>query len=285
MNKVKNHKILKINKLNSKSKNDLIVVEEPLQIKLHHIQNGEWVENTLSITMRTPGNDFDLVIGFLFNENIISSNQDILQIRYCNNTKEEEKQNIIIVKLSPNITLDFNKLNKHFYTTSSCGVCGKTGVDFITRQFNETGKKNDHRISREILWELGDKLIQKQTVFKFTGGIHGCALFDLKGELLLAKEDIGRHNALDKLIGEAFLNELLPLNNHILFLSGRISFELVQKAVKAGIPFIVAVGAPSSLSVQLAHANNITLTGFHKENSFNVYTHTERIIDTIPKSV
>lgn len=277
MNSVSDFKILKINKLNSNKNIDLVVNEEPLQIKLQFTENSEWVEKPLSITMRTPGNDFELAIGFLFSEGIINSINDILQIRYCETVKEEEKGNVVIIKLSPNISVDLKNLNRYFYTNSSCGICGKTIIDSIKKCASIHPIIDSVKINKDVFWKLNESLTKHQTIFKYTGGIHASALFNFHGELITIKEDIGRHNALDKVIGEGLKKELIPLQDFILFLSGRVSFELVQKAVRSGILIIVAVGAPSSLAVELALSNKITLIGFIKKDSYNIYSCPERI--------
>lgn len=271
-------KILKVNKSNSAESDDLIVTEEPLQIKLQYFQNNEWVEKPLTITMRTPGNDFELVLGFLHNESIINSVKDIIQIKYCETVKPDEKGNVIIVKLSPEVSFDFTNLNRYFFTNSSCGICGKTAIEAVNNNNKNTHQNNTLKINKQIVWKLNDLLTPEQTIFNYTGGIHASALFTAKGELKVVKEDVGRHNALDKVIGSALIKELLPLSNNILFLSGRISFELVQKSIRAGIYIIVAVGAPSGLAVKLAKNNKVTIIGFLKKDSFNVYSHPERII-------
>lgn len=277
-NSVGNFKVLKVNKSNSVEVDDLIVTEEPLQIRLQFFQNNEWIEKPISITMRTPGNDFELVLGFLHNESIINSAKDILQIKYCKTVKPEEEGNVIVVKLSPEMSFDMTHLNRYFFTNSSCGVCGKTAIDAVSNNCKNTHQHSQLKIDMKTVWRLNDLLAPEQTIFNYTGGIHASALFTAHGEFEVVKEDVGRHNALDKVIGNAIIKELLPLRNNILFLSGRISFELVQKAIRAGICIIVAIGAPSGLAVKLAKANKVTIIGFLKKDSFNIYSHTERVI-------
>jgi len=277
-NSVGNFKVLKVNKSNSVEADDLIVTEEPLQIRLQFLQDNEWIEKPISITMRTPGNDFELVLGFLHNESIINSAKDILQIKYCKTVKPEEEGNVIVVKLSPGISFDMTHLNRYFFTNSSCGICGKTAIDAVSNNCKNTHQNNLLKIDIETVWRLNDLLAPEQTIFNYTGGIHASALFTVHGEFEVVKEDVGRHNALDKVIGNALIKELLPLRNNILFLSGRISFELVQKAIRAGICIIVAIGAPSGLAVKLAKENKITIIGFLKKDRFNIYSHPERII-------
>lgn len=277
-NSVGNFKVLKINRSGSVETDDLIVTEEPLQIKLQFFQNNEWIEKPISITMRTPGNDFELTLGFLYNESIINTAKDILQIKYCETVKPEEKGNVVIVKLAPEISFDTTHLNRYFFTNSSCGICGKTAIEAISNNCKNTHQNSLLRIDIETVWRLNDLLAPEQTIFNYTGGIHASALFTARGELEVVKEDVGRHNALDKVIGAALMKELLPLSNNILFLSGRISFELVQKAIRAGISIVVAIGAPSTLAVKLANENKITIIGFLKKDSFNIYCHSDRII-------
>jgi FdhD protein len=227
--------------------------------------------------MRTPGNDIELAAGFLFAEGIICDTIEIESIKHCNDAGRQAKDNIVRVELKPDIKLDWNKLIRNFYTTSSCGVCGKASIEAISTigKYNTEIKKNI--VKSSLFNTLLTKINKEQTVFKHTGALHAAALFSFSAELLCIREDVGRHNALDKLIGYFFVKNELPLHNKILWLSGRLSFELVQKAYMAGISIVVALGAPSSLSVQLAEEKNITLIGFLKENSFNIYTHSERI--------
>lgn len=276
--KVSSFKILKINSLNSKKASDLVAIEEPLQIIIQFIKSEQWIEKPLSITMRTPGNDFQLALGFLFSEGIINSINDVLLVRYCETVKDEEKGNVVIVKLSPKISVDLKDLNRYFYTNSSCGICGKTAIESIISNFTSNNLTDEITIKKDFFLNLNDSLREHQIIFKHTGGIHASALFDLNGKLISIKEDVGRHNALDKVIGTALEKECIPLKNHILFLSGRISFELVQKAIRSGIHIIAAIGAPSSLAINLAIANKITLVGFIKKDSYNIYSCPERII-------
>jgi FdhD protein len=258
-------------------KKDLLVVEEPLQIKLQFGQGENWQEKPLAVTMRTPGHDFELAIGFLLAENIIHSPEDIQSIRYCKRVKKEERGNVLLVRLSSSISFDLSLLDRHFFTHSSCGVCGKSAIEAITCE----DKALDHDISKvktSLLKQLNEMLIKEQTVFKCTGGIHASALFSTDGPLLFLREDVGRHNAFDKVVGAALQQNLLPLSNCLMMLSGRVSFELVQKAVRARIPIIAAVGAPSSLAVSLAKEKGITLIGFLKNDRFNIYTGRERVV-------
>ena len=220
--------------------------------------------------MRTPGNDEELALGFLFTEGII---KDVNQIISVNLSSE----NSITVSFRDDVNFDLKKLEKHFYTSSSCGVCGKTSIESIKTIKNNT-KPNDTLIfNASLIYKLPFILRQNQNIFEQTGGLHASAIFDIDGQLILMNEDIGRHNALDKLIGSAFQNKLLPLENHLLLLSGRASFELIQKATMAGIHMVVAIGAPSSLAVELAHERRMTLIGFLKNDRFNIYCGENRI--------
>jgi FdhD protein len=209
----------------------------------------------------------------LYTEGIIAAAADISSVRHADN----EKENVIYVTLADTITPDISKLERNFYTTSSCGVCGKSSIEAVRIACNILDTKDNIGVPAALLYTLPDILRNNQEVFDNTGGIHACALFDLGGNLLLTREDAGRHNALDKLIGAALNREMLPLNNHILLLSGRASFELVQKAAMAGIKLIAAVGAPSSLAVQMADEWGITLIGFLRGERLNIYSGAQRI--------
>ena len=256
---------------------DFVVVEEPLEIKL--IIGSSPDEKPLSITMRTPGNDVNLAVGFLFSEGIIKNRQELDHITQGN----DPNGNVIIAKLQPHVSVDLVKLERHFYTTSSCGVCGKTSMEAVEQQCNIELPKTQWKIEPNILYTLPDTLRAQQSNFDQTGGIHGCGLFDLLGNLIHTSEDVGRHNALDQLIGHFVLStpsasNQIPLCDHILLLSGRISFELVQKAAMAGIRMIAAVGAPSSLAIDLAEDMGITLVGFLRGERCNIYTHSQRVV-------
>lgn len=240
---------------------DWVAVEEPLEMRLVH----RGISRPLSVTMRTPGQDEDLMIGFLFTEGIIRQSADVLSVATVG-------ENIIQATLSPNLDFSAESLNRHFYTTSSCGVCGKTSIDAIK---TTVGCSVSHSlppaVRPEIITALPAQLRQVQSAFDATGGIHAAALFDLEGVLLGFREDVGRHNALDKLIGHFFPKTSFPLDNQVLLLSGRASFELIQKAAMAGIRMVVAVGAPSSLAVETARMFRMRLLGFVREGRFNEY--------------
>lgn len=256
---------------------DLLAVEEPLQIKIQWEQNNSWKEKELAITMRTPGNDFELAMGFLLAENIIQTAEEVLLIRYCKRVKTEERGNVLLVRLHPAVQFDFSLLDRNFYTHSSCGVCGKSSIASIQCNSISLSTLPEQQVLTSTLLELNKSLLKVQTGFKYTGGLHAAALYSLDGNLLLIKEDVGRHNAMDKVVGAALQQGMFPLHQQMVLLSGRVSFEMVQKAIRAGIPVLAAVGAPSSLAVALAAEKGLTLIGFLRENRFNIYTHAQRI--------
>ncbi len=257
---------------------DLLAVEEPLEIRLGIGRADAREQKSISVTMRTPGHDFELALGFLFTEGIIKQHDEIVQIKYCADANTIENQyNIVRVELKEDAGIDFLKLQRNFYTTSSCGVCGKASIDAI-HTLCDMPAEGSVSMSASTLLGLPQTLRAQQNVFEFTGGLHGCALFDAQGKLQLSREDVGRHNALDKLVGAALASGLVPLTQSVLLLSGRASFELLQKAAMAGIPFVAAVGAPSSLAVQLAKDMQMTLVGFLRDQRFNVYCGERRII-------
>ena len=257
---------------------DALAIEEPLEIRLEYGPAIDRQVRNISVTMRTPGNDAELATGFLFTEGITRDLKDIAGIGHCFIACAENKDNVMQVSLDENTIPHLQNTERNFYTTSSCGVCGKGSINAIRTVSTFTQHEDSNTVNTEILYQLPDILRQHQRVFEDTGGLHASALFSSLGELLLVREDVGRHNALDKLIGAAINNNLLPLNNNVLMLSGRASFELVQKAAMAGINIIAAVGAPSSLAVQLAEEFNITLVGFLRGLRFNIYTAGHRIL-------
>jgi FdhD protein len=258
-------------------KEDLLAVEEPLEIRLGFGEIGNRQQQRISVTMRTPGNDFELALGFLFTEGIIKNASDIASIKYCTdlNTKVNEF-NVVRVELNENIDFDAPSLQRNFYTTSSCGVCGKASIDAVFQHCDKL-INTEEKLATSTLLDLPKILRNKQQVFTYTGGIHACALFNFKGELLYSREDVGRHNALDKLIGASLGSSQNNFDNSVLLLSGRASFELLQKAAMAKIPIVAAIGAPSSLAVDIAKEVGITLIGFLKENKFNIYCGEDRI--------
>jgi FdhD protein len=250
---------------------DELATEEPLQIQLQYGGNGETKLENISVTMRTPGNDEELAVWFLFTEGIIRSKS------YVREVKASLFDNNVLVSLSENEQPLLQKAERNFYTTSSCGVCGKSSIDAIKTISVYKDVPDEIRLDASLFYDLENELRKQQHIFKSTGGLHASALFDLNGNFMMLREDVGRHNALDKLIGAAFLNNDLPLSKAILLLSGRASFELIQKAAMAGIKIVAAVGAPSSLAVQLATESNITLIGFLRNSRFNIYSGAQRI--------
>jgi FdhD protein len=259
---------------------DTVVVEEPLELILVFGESAKRQRKSLSVTMRTPtGHDFELALGFLFTEGIITNISQIASMRYVANQNFDNslQTNVLQIDLHAKTVFEIEKLQRHFYTSSSCGICGKASIDLVTQQFLTILQVDFPKILPSILQQLPQKLRNAQNIFDTTGGIHAAALFDTEGNLLALREDVGRHNALDKLVGFSLKQDLVPLREKILLLSGRVSFELVQKAVLAGIPIIAAIGAPSSLAIELATENNITLIGFLREDKMNVYCGRNRV--------
>ncbi len=273
---VSSTKIIKIGEQGQQNISDLVAIEEPLEIRLGIGQVEHREQLSLSITMRTPGHDKELAIGFLYAEGIIDSIADVSSIEYCETVKPEEEGNVIRVELIPSIQIKEEKFFRHFYTSSSCGVCGKSSIESIDVAIADT-KIGFTKVGASLVCKLPNILKQAQKVFEHTGGLHACGLFNLDGNLIRLREDVGRHNAVDKLIGSLLIEKQLPVVNKILMLSGRISFELVQKAARAGIQFIAAIGAPSSLAIDMAKKHRITMVGFLKNSSFNIYSGKERI--------
>lgn len=260
---------------------DQLTIEEPLEIKIAFGAGTERQQKSLSVTMRTPEDDFNLVRGFLFTEGMIGSVEDIISMRYIGTQLDETaQQNVVLVDLAPQVNFDFAQLNRHFYTTSSCGVCGKASIEMIQTTGCYLLPKKHPQINVSTLGQLPQKLRNQQALFAQTGGIHAVGLFDKNGELIFISEDVGRHNAMDKLIGKALKMNLLPLSDYVILVSGRASFELTQKAIMAGTPMMVAVGAPSTLAIDLAEEYGMTLIGFLRANRFNIYCGTERILST-----
>jgi FdhD protein len=263
----------KVDENNVHSVLEALAIEDPLFFILTWSSPTGKMSRQISVTMRTPGNDDELAVGYLFNEGIIidpaSSIQSIEHFRTDSNKIE--------VILKENILPNLEGADRRSFVSSSCGVCGKTEIDYIESPFNAIGKPMT--ISKDILFGLQDTLREKQSVFEETGGIHAAALFTSDGNLILVREDVGRHNALDKVIGNALLSGLCPLVQTILLLSGRASYELIQKASMAGIRIIASVGAPSSLAVSLAREMKITLIGFLRDGRFNIYTEFDNFLD------
>jgi len=268
------HTVKKVTGQDIRSVRDTLAVEEPLEIRIVHAPGGVMQTETISVTMRTPGQDEELATGFLFTEGILRDRGDIDSVGHT-----DPLQNSVTVTLRSGAAIDTGKLQRHFYTSSSCGVCGKSSIDAIkTVSVFPSGNGPDLRMPASLVTGFPDILRRRQEVFGVTGGLHASALFDEQGQLLLLREDVGRHNALDKLIGAAWKQDLLPLSNKVLLLSGRASFELIQKAAMAGIPFVAAVGAPSSLAVETAQSFGMTLLGFVRDERFNIYCGEERVL-------
>jgi FdhD protein len=259
------YQILKVAGNNVNEVTDIAAIEEPLEISI--ITNG--IKKNISVTMRTPGNDEELAVGFLFTEGIIYNYNCIDKITL--------NENSVSVYIKENHEIKLDNSERNFYMTSSCGVCGKSSIDSVKVASAYKIESSDNIVSKEIILKLPETLRKHQKIFDSTGGLHASGLFDLQGNFITLKEDVGRHNALDKLAGYALQNKMLPLKENIILLSGRASFELIQKASMMGVPVVCAVGAPSSLAIDLAKESNITLVGFLRENRFNIYTHPERI--------
>jgi FdhD protein len=249
---------------------DLLAVEEPLEIRV--------ADRPVSITMRTPGNDFELAAGFLFNEGIIEGAHQIRDIHWSRpGENPRQAGNSVTVEIEAGAEIDFDRLERHFYTTSSCGVCGKASIEALEMQGCPRLPRDSPIVDVPVIHRLPGVLRSEQAVFERTGGLHAAALFDSVGELLLVREDVGRHNAVDKLIGAEVLERRTPLSDRVILVSGRASFELVQKALMAGIAILAAVGAPSSLAVETARRFNMTLVGFVRGERFNIYSGASRI--------
>ncbi len=263
--------IKKVNATGSLDAEDMLATEEPLEIRIEYYATGKRITKSISVTMRTPGNDAELATGFLYTEGIITTATDVREAT-------QVSEHVIKVSLNDHVQPDVSKLERNFYTTSSCGVCGKSSIEAVRVACNILDTKDELRVAASLLYTLPDVLRTQQEVFEDTGGLHACAIFDMAGKLLQAREDVGRHNALDKLVGYALAAGMLPLNNHILLLSGRASFELLQKAAMAGIKIVAAVGAPSSLAVQMAEDWGTTLVGFLRGERFNIYSGAQRIV-------
>lgn len=266
----------KVEKGSARLQPDLLAVEEPLEILLGYTSHEKRVEKTLSITMRTPGHDRELAAGFLYTEGIVLRPRDIEGVSPSRNS-EGDLHNGVRVDLRPGVEFDDTQLDRHFYTTSSCGVCGKASLQTLRVHPSRKILADRPRVDSRVIEGLGPALRAGQKVFRQTGGLHAAGLFDAGGRLLSLREDVGRHNAVDKLIGREVLEGRLPLEDRLMMVSGRTSFEILQKAVMAGIAMVVAVSAPSSLAVALARDFGMTLVGFVRPGRFNVYAHAERI--------
>jgi FdhD protein len=249
---------------------DRLAAEEPMEIRA----GGPGQEPaSLAVTMRTPGNDFELATGFLWTEGLIRSRDDVVSVAYCELPPEEQRYNVVTVRLSR--PFDPTSLQRNFYATSSCGVCGKASLDQV--KVACAGVGSGPVVARSAITGFPARLREAQRIFEQTGGLHAAGLFDPGGDVAAVREDVGRHNAVDKLVGWAFMQGELPLSDRVLMVSGRVSFEIVQKAAMAGIPFLCAVSAPSSLAVEAAGDLGMTVVGFVRDGGFNVYTHPERV--------
>jgi FdhD protein len=255
---------------------DSVAVENPLEIQIGQEHKGLRTIRRVSVTMRTPGHDHELAIGFLFGEGLLNQRSDVVEI-----ASPEGETNCVRIGLRAGVTVDLKQLDRNFYTTSSCGVCGKASLAAVRAMACGPllSREEGFRISASAIHQMSGRLRESQQIFEWTGGLHAAALFDGAGELCLVREDVGRHNAVDKVVGAEWLEGHIPVTNRILFVSGRASFELVQKAARAGIPVLAAVGAPSSLAIELAEASGMTLLGFVRDGRFNIYSADYRISD------
>ncbi|MSR64964.1 MAG: formate dehydrogenase accessory sulfurtransferase FdhD [Verrucomicrobiae bacterium] len=250
----------------SQTRGDVVAVEEPLEIRIG--------KKSIAVTMRTPGNDFELAAGFLFTEGVIKKTADIRKIAYCD--ADPQEYNVVTVTLGGQVDFDPKRLERHFFTTSACGVCGKAALESIRVRTEPI--QSEFKISTDMLYSLDATLRKTQAVFEKTGALHAAGLFDAKGELSSMREDVGRHNGVDKVIGAALLENKLPLDRHVLMVSGRSSFEILQKALVARIPIIASVGGPSSLAVDLANDFGMTLVSFLRGRRCNIYAGKQRIV-------
>ena len=272
------YKVLKYSSNNFEDVEDLVSIEEPLEISLKYKEENKWIEQTLSITMRTPGNDDDLVRGFLFNEQIVKSINNIDSIEsYGDKVGQYKIQNKILATLNNSENVNISKIKRDFLTNSSCGVCGKSSLDAL--EIIKTTKTNasEPKIAKDVVIQSPDILREGQSEFSKTGGIHASGLFNSDGKLIALREDVGRHNALDKLIGCALEKKQFDPKNQFITCSGRLNFELVQKVLMTDIGIMIGVGAPTSLAIDLANKFDITLVGFVKRDSFNIYTNNKKV--------
>ena len=273
------YKVLKYSSNKFENIDDLISIEEPLEISLKFKESGKWINQSLSITMRTPGDDEDLVRGFLYNEQIIKNIDDIDSIEsYGDKVGQYNIQNKILATLNNSENVNISKIKRDFLTNSSCGVCGKSSLDALEIIKKNKTNPSEPKIKKEVIIKSPDMLREGQSEFSKTGGIHASGLFNSNGELIVVREDVGRHNALDKLIGCALKNNKIDPKNQFITCSGRLNFELVQKVLMTDIGIMIGVGAPTSLAIDLANKFDITLVGFVKRDSFNIYTNNKKVI-------
>ncbi len=259
---------------------DVIAVEEPLEIRVVRAEDRGAAPRSVSVTMRTPGHDFELAVGFLFTEGILHQAEDIASVGYGRAHLQGPSENVVDVVLARGVPYDPAIAERNFYTTSSCGVCGKASLEAIRVRGVRPAPEGVPQVAAEVIPQIPVRLRTAQHLFSVTGGLHGAGRFDAEGHLISVREDVGRHNAVDKLVGEALLAGRVPLHDDLLAVSGRASFEILQKAAVAGIPFVVAVGAPSSLAVDLAREYHMTLVGFVRDHGFNVYAGDARVVPT-----
>jgi FdhD protein len=258
---------------------DFVAIEEPLEIRLDYLADGRRAARSISITMRTPGDDESLAVGFLGSEGIVRAAGDVRRVQACGPAVGPlQLHNVVRVELADHVVVDIARLERHFYTTSSCGVCGKTSLEALSVQGAPVIAEDRPRIAAEAVHALPERLRTAQAVFARTGGLHAAALFNEAGEIKSVREDVGRHNAVDKLLGAALMEGRVPLSDCGLLVSGRASFELAQKALMAGVPVLAAVGAPSSLAVELAVQYRMTLIGFLRDGRFNIYSGKWRLV-------
>ncbi len=268
--------VLQVRAAETTRHDDLLVVEEPLEIRVVVEREGREESVPVAVTMRTPGQDEELALGFLFSEGVVRGRRDVAWVGHSRDPHEPQPQNVVEVRLAPGVPFDHQRLSRHVYTSSSCGLCGKASLELL-RAACPAAPVGRFRLPPHLLYRLPAALRRGQDVFARTGGLHASALFDARGRLLLLREDVGRHNAMDKLMGALLLADGLPAADTVLLVSGRASFELVQKALMAGVPLLAAVGAPSSLAVQAAEAYGMTLVGFLRDGRFNVYSAPQRV--------
>ena len=274
-----NYQTVKYKQNQSATIDELISIEEPLEMIVRYKKNNNWIDNSISVTMRTPKNDEDLIIGLLFSEGIIHKLPEIEKIESLGHeTGKFKLRNKIRVTLNNGENLDVKHLRRNFLTNSSCGVCGKASMDSLEIICKTKINKNNPKIKSSLVTAIPNLLKQSQSEFSKTGGIHASALFDQDGKVLVIREDVGRHNALDKVIGHCFKNSIFDTKNQFIACSGRLSFELIQKTLMANIGLLMGVGAPTSLAIDLAKRFDITLIGFIKSDSFNVYCGENRIL-------
>ncbi len=273
------YKVTKFTSGKLESIEDLISIEEPLEISLEFKEKEKWITKSLSITMRTPGHDEDLVRGFLFNEQIIRNVKDIENIKsFGEKVGQYNIQNKILVTLNNSQNVNISKIKRDFLTNSSCGVCGKSSLDSLEIIKKTKTSKSNPKLSKEIIINSPSILKKNQSEFAKTGGIHASGLFSSDGSLISLREDVGRHNALDKMIGDSLNNNHLNPNDQFITCSGRLNFELVQKVLMTNIGIMIGVGAPTSLAIDLANRFDMTLVGFVKDDSFNVYTNNQKVM-------